>query len=1193
MALCKDEFGRDICDFVLNEDGTVSGIVAITLTGGTGDASEFVDGLVVVPPSLIDSAVPLTPECCSQLGFTYSTDDNLCYWSESCDIIDEFKIVVNPKGNDGAIFDVDENESCILEVEFDYLIEYDCADLLNCKFDNQEDNGTDVSDILIQIEEKENSINELTAITSDLQVQKEALEASQAAEIADLENQVATKQSEFTDVQTQLNTVQAQIAAIIAGGGTPPIILINLENALIVQLDICFAELQDLTSQLEDLINDTTLADLIKECDALTIQINNCQIVLADLQQQLDDIINQQTTGSVETITGMLEGLDVCVTIDKVVPRTPNPDIIYEDPFTLETIFEESLFKIEDLVEYLRGNKQTGLLFNGSNCQVAINCILAELSANCDVVSGTSFNSDWLHHKIVISDEETLSAITNEKIKISLKVKDCKCDFSILMDRIEMNKRCTTVDREDVFVSRCPSFELMRLCDNKKSWLAIDDTAQREFDLSLRLTDYTPNHHKLVINSKEVDLSISPATAVENDVWCYMIDNPCILTACTEDTLCTGSTCTATTTSATTALTDACFSVSMVKPESTQDVTVTLSGHGLVSGDIFTISGSVGDFNTELTGFGIVSGVTDVNNFKFLHDLTHVGVAPLSGTGIIKKYEQTRLETGLEISKSFIDSNGLVSVISGITGNEVVCVNVTDLPSTGFTNEDFRPYRTDSSANPYQLGYAVPSAITFASFSFPTSASTGLPVIATGDTQIFTVVQSASTTIVEVATGCVDCGGNSIPCVEEVITITGSTPAFVDDVELFKAPLSNLGTVTYPNHGLTTGDVITISGSSGSFNTSLVGFSRVETNTDDTFRYRTNLTSPSITAASTGDLVIYQPVSATTGVTLTKSAFTAVINVSLTGVPSNCVVEITDIVPVGSSDELRPIRLDFNAVQFHSGFGMPATQTSSGFTLDTAILGLTGDSGVGTVTVYCPVDGVSAVTATTTCCADINDVLTTPLSAITTVKEFEEVLCTELVDAKSRKTITKYPLLKELYHRYLNGEEVCGVKSSGFDYFSMAEFADLIGDYWVDLVEQVIPATTIWGATYTYKNTVFDKEKFKYRKYTTFICNEPNTIPLDTIASDTSVNVVYQDLSKPENIVPECLGGTGNTETCDGVFMLQIDDGSEFIGSVSIIANPDDGGGAGGGGSMSGDTGNTDDGDIIIVNENPDVSVRN
>jgi hypothetical protein len=37
-------------------------------------------------------------------------------------------------------------------------------------------------------------------------------------------------------------------------------------------------------------------------------------------------------------------------------------------------------------------------------------------------------------------------------------------------------------------------------------------------------------------------------------------------------------------------------------------------------------------------------------------------------------------------------------------------------------------------------------------------------------------------------------------------------------------------------------------------------------------------------------------------------------------------------------------------------------------------------------------------------------------------------------------------------------------------------------------VEQVIPATTIWGSVKVYGNTIFDQQKFQYKKGTLFTC---------------------------------------------------------------------------------------------------------
>lgn len=121
---------------------------------------------------------------------------------------------------------------------------------------------------------------------------------------------------------------------------------------------------------------------------------------------------------------------------------------------------------------------------------------------------------------------------------------------------------------------------------------------------------------------------------------------------------------------------------------------------------------------------------------------------------------------------------------------------------------------------------------------------------------------------------------------------------------------------------------------------------------------------------------------------------------------------------------------------------------------------------------------------------DFNDLLTQPLSDVKTVEDFEYYLSSELIDVKSRKTLSGYPTLRALYDRYTNSTDYCPTTSSAFDYTQIDKFASLIDSYWVDIVEQVIPATTIWGSVKIYGNTIFDQQKFQYKKGSLFTCTE-------------------------------------------------------------------------------------------------------
>lgn len=644
---CKDLNGNDISRIVLQDDGTVLGVLSTPSSDEDGYGSSYDSATSPVSRTTDPNQLGVpNKECCERFGYTF--DNNKCYWSQNvCNPTPDFKIVMNAQGNSGALFDVDEDENCILTVNFDYLFQFDCETLLECKAEK--------SDAILK-------------------------------EIGDLQTKIKNKEDEISFLE---------------------------------------GSIEDCTSGCESLESQLLSARI--ELGILNTQLSASQIELAQTSYRIID---------------MLRFLDVCVTLEKVVPNevSSDDDPLYQSSTTVKTIYEESLFNIggdlldsTEIVEYFRNNSNTGFLFEGDNCDVAINTVISELGSNCDAVSDETFDSNWLSHSFTISDEETLDLIKNEKVKLGIKIKNCECDFSVLIDKIEFNKSCDKVDVDNVVVTTCPGFDLLRECDNKKSWVALDSSDNRIHDLGMRDTDYDVNHHKLTINSKEVDLNVDIARGVETDVWCYISDNPCLLSGCTS----------------------------------------------------------------------------------------------------------------------------------------------------------------------------------------------------------------------------------------------------------------------------------------------------------------------------------------------------------------------------GSS---------------------------------------------------------SASTATT--CVDLNDLVTTPLSSATTVKKFKEIICSELIDAKSHKVMNGYPILDVIYDRYKNSELYCSTKSSAFNYDSMIDFAGLVGNYWVDLIEQVIPSTALWGSTYVYSNTIFDKQKFNYKRYSLFTCDEPTSFPFSAIGENLNVDVVKTNVSIPESNFSDCVEPSGNTETCSGVWNMQYNDGSEFIGTVKVVSNP-------------------------------------
>ena len=190
---------------------------------------------------------------------------------------------------------------------------------------------------------------------------------------------------------------------------------------------------------------------------------------------------------------------------------------------------------------------------------------------------------------------------------------------------------------------------------------------------------------------------------------------------------------------------------------------------------------------------------------------------------------------------------------------------------------------------------------------------------------------------------------------------------------------------------------------------------------------------------------------------------------------------------------------------------------------------------------------------------NLENLVTQSISGITTIEGFENFMVSEFIDAKNRQTITSYATLRALYERYLNSSGYCSTNSSAFTYESMDVFAGLVGNYWIDLIEQVVPSTTIWGSVKIYTNTIFDEQKFKYKSYSSLLCENPFIgehvlSPINGVYGETSYpNVVYSNLIGHRVNSPRSRYANPNlTRSCDSIHIAQMNSGSEFICSINV-----------------------------------------
>lgn len=576
--------------------------------------------------------------CCGVLSditgesYFYDLDSQKCRWRTSTDNnvdIEPIKIVLNPKGNDGNIFSIDENETCSLEVNFEYLFKVNCetlAELLTTEVVYDPKLYNDIRELQTEIDlqtvicEDLSSNIEIMGTTFNETNYSIVCDSFPIGETDSL-NQVSAKEVEPVVTMTEKST--APFTKTAFGGGLAPF---SMPSTLYTTKTFCLTEPLGLDAWAEilgvnkfnafidgdpdsytcddviALYNQNQLIPLAQlstdkllfecatpfgtktnikvELEALIQDKNDCSANLIDLQKQLDGLLGIQSEQDLRcgSPIDVLENLDVTMSIDVIEPDGALTSVYEYDLLTAigtGNLYDYLVEKPTDSGFYICGqpnNSETWLTgctnmyfeefsadvkpedieLNASSCLNVKDSILNGLYAESglstlengyqtflDSLEPTILSSNWIKFTDTITDSAIIQQISNRKIKLSLTVNSTCGDFCILVDQISLDKVCDKVDTDTIFLTKSPGFNLTRVIDNKKSW-ADNDLINREFNITnsnnlnqIRQTDYNINDERLIINSKEIDLDVNMASAVEYDVWCYLNDNPCLLSGAT------------------------------------------------------------------------------------------------------------------------------------------------------------------------------------------------------------------------------------------------------------------------------------------------------------------------------------------------------------------------------------------------------------------------------------------------------------------------------------------------------------------------------------------------------------------------------------------------------------------------------------------------------------------------------------
>jgi hypothetical protein len=101
--------------------------------------------------------------------------------------------------------------------------------------------------------------------------------------------------------------------------------------------------------------------------------------------------------------------------------------------------------------------------------------------------------------------------------------------------------------------------------------------------------------------------------------------------------------------------------------------------------------------------------------------------------------------------------------------------------------------------------------------------------------------------------------------------------------------------------------------------------------------------------------------------------------------------------------------------------------------------------------------------------------------------EFSQTFWENMINVRNRQYITDgktggYPTLQSIFWKYIESEETVGLPNNNYTYQKLIDYVNGIGPYWMKLTEQMVPATTIWNTGVRMENSIFQRQKFVYRR---------------------------------------------------------------------------------------------------------------
>lgn len=99
---------------------------------------------------------------------------------------------------------------------------------------------------------------------------------------------------------------------------------------------------------------------------------------------------------------------------------------------------------------------------------------------------------------------------------------------------------------------------------------------------------------------------------------------------------------------------------------------------------------------------------------------------------------------------------------------------------------------------------------------------------------------------------------------------------------------------------------------------------------------------------------------------------------------------------------------------------------------------------------------------------------------INTLEEFKTVLFERLTNPVTSRTTNHYHALETLKNRFRH----MFISYINYDYPNSMLTTRKIDRYWLDMIEEFVPSTALWGSSIKVSNNLFNDNKFNYKSYT-------------------------------------------------------------------------------------------------------------